>query len=337
MSFHQEVCRQHRHLPLGATYSPLACGIRLPERSSLCAHLSLSPSDIEIVIYHAPCPDGFMAAAILFSALSPHVEYHGANHKQLPGLLSRWGSTKRILMVDISPLRSDLHLLQQPYCILDHHQSALVALQDVPVHQQVFHQDYSGCGLAWHFVYPDWDMPVLVQAIQARDLWRTSDIEQMHELLTGAHHLFGWCVHCWLQGCQPQSHATITQVGTILYRERTQRIRQYVKRAVCIPKADLRVWCVNITDMACISEVGSQILQSPQRRQDVALLFRLDLRQNLVMCSLRSREKPPGPDVSLLASRWSQHGGGHRHAAGFTWTLEEFCAFWSPSVVTLST
>lgn len=333
MSFQQELCKQHRHLPMGATFSPLARGIRLVETSTLCAHVTLRPSEVDVVIYHAPCPDGFMAAAILFSALPSHVEYYGANHKQLPGLLFRWGATKRILMVDISPVRADLRLLQQPYCILDHHQSALATLHDVPATHQVFHLDYSGCGLAWHYVYPDWDIPVLVQAIQARDLWRTADIVQMHEMLTGAHHLFGWCVHCWLQGCQPQSHRSIIQVGTILYRERTQRIRQYVKRAVCIQKQDLRVWCVNISDMACISEVGSQILQSPQRRHDVALLFRFDLRQNLVMCSLRSRENPPGPDVSLLASTWSQHGGGHRHAAGFTWTLQELAAFWSPIVV----
>jgi len=129
----------------------------------------VDPKDIDVVIYHHPCVDGYSAAFVAKLSV--------AGIKLIPKKINNTPITyddikgKNVLMVDI--VTEDFEQIKsfaKNLIILDHHVSNQKKLVDVPY--AYFDMHKSGVGLAWEYFFKtDEKMPLFLKAVQDRDLW----------------------------------------------------------------------------------------------------------------------------------------------------------------------
>jgi len=310
-------CAEHAHAPPIRLNRPQA---EAPAHAA-CQHLALQPHQITKVVAHGGgCNDGF-AAAIMAYDFNPRLPFHLTEHDALAALGPELAGHK-VLFVDISPARElidELTRTATEFIVIDHHASAQLALVTVEDRRKWFDMNQSGCGMAWRYFFGDAPMPRLFQAIQARDLWRKDDVEECDAVMAGLRCSTPQCAACWAR----HSHSIdeIVSIGRCLERNRRVSIAAYVKAARPRMLSGMRVWLVNCTDPTCTSDAGAALVERDGCHEDVALLFRYDADTRCYWVSMRSRQGT-GPDVSVICTRFG--GGGHRHAAGFTYAATRF-------------
>lgn len=164
-----------------------------------------------LVLYHAHCPDGAMAAAVAFRALQGNVTLLPASYqKSLDDVIqhdvaSDLSKDALIYVLDFSFSPKDTDVLSRmvpdgKVVILDHHKSAMerykgtsvaedgdyvlnlnVHLSDKRVFKVwtppsnvglVLDMDHSGAALAWAYFHPGEKVPSLIAHVEDYDLWR---------------------------------------------------------------------------------------------------------------------------------------------------------------------
>jgi oligoribonuclease NrnB/cAMP/cGMP phosphodiesterase (DHH superfamily) len=136
----------------------------------------LQPDEVDAVIYHDPCSDGFGACVIAQQYLStkfPEKEIlyfpmsHGASFSSsLEG--------RNLLICDFSFRKNILLELKKKVkklLILDHHATAEKDLLDLDDKDKWFDMGHSGAMLTWFYFYPTEEPPLLIKYIEDRDIW----------------------------------------------------------------------------------------------------------------------------------------------------------------------
>lgn len=261
-----------------------------------------SPNDVDFVIYHANCSDGFGARFAAELLLGTRANYHAAKHGDPPPDVRN----KNVVIVDFSydsittkRLIEDANTL----IVLDHHKSALVELSDIP--NVRFDMDKSGAILSWEFFHPGKRPPRFLEYIQDRDLWKWKlpysqefsaafdmvdfDYEEYEKFLTDSA----------VDNAQERGAYILAYSKTV--------ISKIAKHASSRRIDGKEVLVVNSPHW--MSEIGAAL--SP--RCDYALIWFWDHETRQVKVSLRAHHEDS--DVSEVAKRFG--GGGHRKAAGF--------------------
>ena len=128
--------------------------------------------DIDTVIFHNPCMDGFGSAHI---AAKYFKDKHGREVRLAP---THIGDTvdeslyigKTVLMVDIlTPDYLKIKEKAKRLIILDHHKTNQKDLAGFDC--AYFDMHKSGVGITWEYFYDDTPMPLFLQCIQDRDIW----------------------------------------------------------------------------------------------------------------------------------------------------------------------
>jgi oligoribonuclease NrnB/cAMP/cGMP phosphodiesterase (DHH superfamily) len=261
-----------------------------------------SPSDVDFVIYHASCSDGFGARFAAELLLGIRATYHAAKHGDLPPDVRN----KNVVIVDFSydsvttkRLIEDANTL----IVLDHHKSALVELSDIP--NVRFDMDKSGAILSWEFFHPGKQPPRFLEYIQDRDLWKWKlpysrefsaafdmvdfDYEEYEKFLTDS----------VVDSAQERGAYILAYSKTV--------ISKIAKHAAPRKIDGKDVLVVNSPHW--MSEIGNAL----STKCDYALIWYYDHDTRQVKVSLRAHHDDA--DVSEVAKRFG--GGGHRKAAGF--------------------
>lgn len=122
------------------------------------------------VLYHKGCNDGFTAAYCAWTVLGDSAEYIGVSYGKQPPTIKEGD---RIYVVDFSyprELMLSWEKIVSELVVLDHHKTAQEALQGLSF--ATFDMHKSGAVLAWEYWHPNQPLPILVQYVQDRDLWR---------------------------------------------------------------------------------------------------------------------------------------------------------------------
>lgn len=134
------------------------------------------PSEVDLVLFHGGCPDGFAAAFAAYLVRGNKCEYVGIGHgqgKRLPDNVDG----KQVALLDFSFDRETMEELlnrAKGVIVLDHHASAQEALVSMPDEAKVFEMKQSGATLAWDFFHGTKKCPLLFRYIEDRDIWRWS-------------------------------------------------------------------------------------------------------------------------------------------------------------------
>lgn len=258
------------------------------------------------VLYHGGCFDGFGAAWAARCALGDTAEYLPVLYGTPPpdGLDGR-----EVVILDFAYPRRvlvDLAARAASLLVLDHHQTAEADLRDLPFAR--FDLKHSGAWLAWRHFRPDRPVPVFVEYLEDRDLWRFKLQASLEVSAWLRSYPFDFDVWNELALSLESDFTNVTREGGAILRMQAQYVRtmaDHVRRrwlgGYLVPVANATI---------CVSEVGEELCR---RYPDAPFsAYYLDRADGLRQWGLRSRG---GFDCSDVAKQFG--GGGHPGAAGW--------------------
>lgn len=279
--------------------------------------LELDLGDVQLVLYHHNCRDGFAAAAVV------HERFPNATY--LP-VQYGWDTAKEVLLggktiiyVDFCPeqdvVEEILEARWQNWLVIDHHESREWVLDyNSPerIHA-VYDLEYSGAVLAWKVFFPGKKVPQLLSYVQDRDLWKWS-LEHSREVSAAVSQ---WPLEfeVWKEAFRNFRMESEVREGKGILRTHALIYESAAKKSMLVRLNGTVVRMVNATTL--ISETCNHILGTRQDVDIAVCFFFLD--PVTVVLSFRARQ---GADALTLAE--SLGGGGHREACGARMTLEDF-------------
>lgn len=149
----------------------------------------MKPNEVNFIIYHDPCCDGFGSAwsgyiweKLNRSNLSREVDdqknritFYPGRHTNIlnDDVINVVDKNTNVLIIDYCYDRDYLLELKNKcnkILVLDHHETSMKKVGDLEY--CYFDMNKSGCILAWEYFFPSEQPPMFLQYIQDRDLWR---------------------------------------------------------------------------------------------------------------------------------------------------------------------
>jgi len=262
----------------------------------------LEPSNVELVIYHANCTDGFGAAYAAWKLLGDRADYHAAKYGEPPPDVRG----KNVVVLDFSYDNTTTKRLMKEakgFLVIDHHKSAMVELHDVTCTR--FDMNHSGAMLAWKFFHPGKEAPRMIKFIEDRDLWRW-EIPYSKEF-AAAFDMVKFEFEEFDKYLDDSEVDSAQERGAYILAYSKTVISKISKHASPRRIGGKDVLVVNSPHW--MSEIGAAL--SP--KCDYAVIWYYDHETQQAKVSLRAHHDDS--DVSEIAKRYG--GGGHRKAAGF--------------------
>lgn len=255
-------------------------------------------------IYHKNCSDGFgaaLAVKVWANEQEKEVEFYPAIYGDSPPNVLG----KDLFIVDFSYSRDviiQLYRDANSIVVIDHHKTAKEALVDLDF--CVFDMSKSGAVLTWEHLFPEREIPLLLQYIQDRDLWNWN-LEKSREI-SASLQAMDMDFEIWSQYLDDNEIAELVVKGEAILEYQQKKVKELSRSNIpLVDIAGYKVPCVNTTHL--ISEIGNVISKG---YPFAAMYFETG---NDRIYSLRSSDD--GIDVSKIAKQFG--GGGHFHAAGF--------------------
>ena len=292
---------------------------------------------VDTVVYHKNCNDGFVSAFIVWKWFrdngfhQPMYVAMGYGDRKitsdcgqvLPQLVEWQG--KNILVVDFSFTEAVMKKVieKNEILIIDHHETAMKNLANIPDKHKIFDMSHCGAYLTWKHLFPDVEVPPLVHLVQDRDLWS--------KLYPSTNALAKYILS------RPYSNDTILPL--LEYKNLThamvagQNIQDYDDFTISFlgKNACVKLWneklVVYINSGLHKSDIGSKLLEL-HPLADFSAIYHYDDSLDTTIFSLRSRKN--GNHVGKVAESYG--GGGHQAASscsfkGLTNQLPETVSF----------
>lgn len=272
----------------------------------------MDPRQVDLVLYHAQCLDGFGAAWSAHEKVATFCGFQAVTHGEPPPAVAG----RRVAILDFSYDRDTMLQLADEasgIIVLDHHVTAQKELEGLPFAH--FDMDKSGAMLSWEWFHPDEPAPKIVQYVQDHDLWHH---ELPHsERVIAALRAVPYDLEAWTRFAIELGtrFGDVVARGDAIMALDSLRVQRLAKTAVRASLGRTRLWLVNATDH--FSELGNYL--ALQSEEGVAAIWRVDHASNSIVVSLRAVSRA-NVDVSMIAKGYG--GGGHRLAAGFSVPLD---------------
>jgi len=266
-------------------------------------------SNVDLIIYHRDCPDGFCAAFVAHKKY-PSANLLGTTYGEPEPLNMLVGLGLDVLVVDYSWKREAMcrvaeltHSIQ----VIDHHKTAQKELEGLDF--ATFDMKRSGAGLTWDLLFPDTPRPWYVDYVEDRDLWnwKLPDTRVVSAfLMTLPHTLEAW-----------ETLDSLTVEDAVrLGSGALAHVRHYVEKVTAqVQSGHIDKYTAGVVNAAYtnISEVCNELCA--KYSIGVGWFERGD---GMIQFSLRSVGEL---DVSEIAKQFG--GGGHKNASGFQLPLHE--------------
>jgi oligoribonuclease NrnB/cAMP/cGMP phosphodiesterase (DHH superfamily) len=283
-------------------------------------HLCLSPDEVDLVIYHGKCSDGFGSALAAYTYFKPTdgknkngkmVEYFGASFYQAPPDVTG----KNVIICDFSYKSAvTATLLEQAskLVILDHHKSAESELKSVPDENKIFDMTHSGAYITWRYFFGNTPVPTGILYIEDNDIW-TKKMPMTREVTSYIYSLpFEFTEYEKILDDVFLTNIAM-QVGTGMVKQNDIYISQALMH--CCPKfvavGSTYYFVVHCNSTVLKSEIGNTCL-TKFMNADFSTIYSVG--DDEFFFSMRSMDDRA--DVSLIASKFG--GGGHRNASGMS-------------------
>lgn len=224
----------------------------------------------------------------------------------------------QVFIVDFSYPRDVLEALRSrvsKLVVLDHHKTAEEALRGFPGAH--FDMNKSGAVLAWEYFHPGVPVPMILQHVQDRDLWRFKlpGTRELHASML----MIGDDMQVWdaMAEDSDMGRYLLTEAvknGNSILRYEQKKIEDTLKNVKVLPYKGFKAGVLNTTTLG--SEIGNAICKTKELGVDFALYYFFDIDGKPIL-SFRSEGDF---DVSKLAKELG--GGGHKNAAGAPASVE---------------
>ena len=262
----------------------------------------VKPGNVDCVIYHADCTDGFGAAYSAWKLLGNRAEYYPCKHGTPPPDVKG----KTVVILDFSFDNGTIKKMikeSEALIVIDHHKSAMVELHDIS--NTYFDMTKSGAMLAWEFFHPGKDPPKFIKYIQDRDLWKWELVYSKE--FSAAFDMVPFEFEEFEKFEDDSVFDDAIKRGSYILAYSKTVVKKVCEKAVSRKYSGKDVLIVNSSHW--MSEIGARL--SPDC--DFAVIWYYDHNDRINKISLRSFHDHI--DVSEIAKDFG--GGGHRKAAGF--------------------
>ena len=276
----------------------------------------------KLCFYHAGCPDGFGAVWSVQGAWGDRARYVARGHEDRAD--PRECEDALVAFVDIAPARDELEDLvgaAHQVVVLDHHVTARDRLcQDPGVVDElereghVLHFDltHSGAVLAWHYFRRNEPLPELLRYVEDQDLrnWRLPDSDAVNAAIASYPREFA----VWDRLAAEPIESLVEQ-GRPILRANRMEVERRLEHARPVALGTRRIEAVNASTNR--SQIGHELAERALYGEPWGLVYRVEGAE--VFATLYSIGDL---DVSRVALEFG--GGGHRNAAGFRVSLEDW-------------
>ena len=270
-------------------------------------------SNENIIYFHYPCNDGLAAAWVAKLKLG-EVELRPYNHGNKIDLTIE---DKIIYFLDMAPSIEVYKTLKNKNTVyvLDHHKSNQVDYEELKDENIYFDMNLSGVGLAWNWFFPNKKMPLFLQMIQGRDLFKfeIDNINEFIEILNLEMHSNKDLnkqlkIFDDLYSMKNKLEEFI-DLGIPLVKQKELKVKalgdKYINNIYIYEEHKL---CMVNVDSDLTSDLGHYLTTKPQC--DFAILWYYDHISEKYHISMRSFNKV---DVSVICKKFG--GGGHPNAS----------------------
>ena len=275
------------------------------------------PHQVNMVIYHKGCKDGYGAAFAAWLLLGNSAVYIPAMHGDPPPLNYE---NKHIVICDFAfPRAVTLHMLQKAASMLtlDHHDTSASDLSGVP--NCIFNNQQSGAVLAWNFFHYNVPVPRLLLHIQDSDLWMFKLPET--KAILSVFDQMQWTFDNWLNYCNPtdpvgseRNLQLAAQEGRPIILFIQNEIEKLAKRGTLRTMQGHTVVVLNTSNW--IDEVGHVMAKKFMHQAKFAVVWFYDHVKRSYKFSLRSVKN----EIHMGRFAMQFGGGGHAQSAAFRWT-----------------
>lgn len=269
-----------------------------------------------LVIYHGNCADGFSAAWCFWRKYGADADYVAGVYQQDPPDVTG----RDVYLVDFSYKRPVVEAMLKAaasVCLIDHHKTAIDDLRPLFMQdswtgepKQLAHftdLNRSGATLAWDYLFPGEDRPLLLGHVEDRDLWRfkLAGTREIQALVFSHEYTF----ETWdrLMSADQVELLKMTAAGAAIERKHHKDVAELVgvcKRRMVIGGHSVPVASLPYT---LVSDAAHLMAQG----EPFAACY-WDTAEGRTF-GLRATDD--GVDVSEIAKQYG--GGGHAKAAGF--------------------
>jgi oligoribonuclease NrnB/cAMP/cGMP phosphodiesterase (DHH superfamily) len=262
----------------------------------------MEPNNVNFVIYHKDCSDGFGAAWAAWKLLGNRAEYYAAAHGDEPPDITG----KYVVCLDFAYDNETTKKMiedAEDFYIIDHHKTNMVRLHDIS--QAHFDMTKSGAVLAWEFFHPGKDVPKFMQYIQDRDLWKFEN--PYSKEFSAAFDMVPFEFEEFDAFLDDSVFDDAVKRGSYILAHKRTFINKIIDSAADKILAGYDAKVVNASHWQ--SEIGNMLAH----QASIGIVWFYDHQRMLYKVSLRSLHKDI--DVAEIASKFG--GGGHPPAAGF--------------------
>jgi len=273
-------------------------------------------------VHHAGCPDGFGAAWATWRGWGRTGEFVARGHEDR--MRGADVQDAFVAFVDIAPDNEEIlelaaHAAQ--LVVLDHHVTASARLQgddrvraaiEEGGHVLHFDMQHSGAVLAWQYFLADEPVPELLRYVEDQDLWnwKLPESESVNAAISSHPHQFD----TWEQLAGSSIDELVRQGESIVRANRVEVLRA-IRQTAPLAIGSRRVESVN--GRTNRSAIGHALAERRAYGESWGCVYRIEgTRVHATLYSIGDF------DVSAIAT--SLGGGGHKNAAGFTVSLEEW-------------
>ena len=283
----------------------------------------LKPEEVNLVIAHKNCPDGFGAAWSVWMSRRENAEYvfegyHGEiDRENLPDVTG-----KNVLMVDFAyqdiEIMNDLNAKANKMLLIDHHKSAKEKLEGKIDCDHIFDMEKSGARMAWNFMFPKKEVPELITHIEDRDIWKWEDSFSRAFLANLDSFPYDYEIYEKISNFSKKEYCYFVDEGRAILRYHDILVKKSVKSAVPgqikTPDGVMHdCFITNSTSVDTVSDVGNRLAHDDV----IAFIWGYNHHHKCYTASLRSVGTK---DVSEIASQFG--GGGHRNASGCSFDFD---------------
>lgn len=273
-----------------------------------------------LVIYHGNCADGFSAAWCFWRKFGVDAEYVAGVYQQSPPDVTG----RDVYMVDFSYKRQVVEIMMKTarfVALIDHHKTAIEDLQPLFAEYETEYLAYggerrvawycdlerSGATLAWDYLFPGEDRPLLLGHIEDRDLWRFKLAGTREIQAFVFSHEYSFDLWDKLMCADQVELLKMTATGAAIERKHHKDVAELV--AVCKRRMLIGAYDVPVASLpyTLVSDAAHLMAQG----EPFAACY-WDTAEGRVF-GLRATDE--GIDVSEIAKQYG--GGGHAKAAGF--------------------
>lgn len=280
------------------------------------------PEKCNLFIYHANCPDGRAAAWVARKKLGDQVKLVSVRHGSSGPPPDARG--RHVVVCDFS-FKEDVTLKMikeaASFVILDHHDSAIADLKNIPKENKVFTTKMSGCTLAWCYFYPGEKVPLWLRYLEDKDIWRWNHPKSREFDAVANLRLKDIDAMDRLDKEGPAEIEKFIALGTQVYAHSQKIVNYHVSRArLCKLKKFPQYVAAIVNSTMSASDIGNAIC-TDVKGIDFSIVWQYDGIGRKFNVSLRSVSQDV--DVSLIAKTF-EDGGGHKLASAFRYTKTDF-------------